>query len=222
MSEGGDRRARKKAATRALVLQTAQRLFEERGFDAVTIADIAGTADVAVQTVFNHFSTKEELFFADRDAWVAASAAAVRGRAAAEAPEEALRRSLLATLEDYLGRLGEPSHRSMVATVAATPALQVHERELTEKSRRLLQEALVEAWAEVVERRKPDALRRAAALVAATWTTSVRTVADEYREPMPPPEEAPALAQEAVALLDRVLRGLESTLRTCETLHGRD
>ena len=103
MSEGGDRRARKKAATRALVLSTAQGLFAERGFDAVTIADIASTADVAVQTVFNHFSTKEELFFADRAEWVAAPAEAVSGRAADESPEQALRRSLIEIVGDPCG-----------------------------------------------------------------------------------------------------------------------
>ena len=58
-----DRRARKKAQTRELIRTVAHRLFAERGFDAVTIADIAREADVAVQTVFNHFATKEELFF---------------------------------------------------------------------------------------------------------------------------------------------------------------
>jgi hypothetical protein len=69
VGEVSDRRARKKAQTREHVRRTAQQLFAERGFDAVTIADIAAAADVAVQTVFNHFATKEELFFYDRTPW---------------------------------------------------------------------------------------------------------------------------------------------------------
>jgi AcrR family transcriptional regulator len=220
MSEGVDRRARKKAATRALVLSTAQRLFEERGFDTVTIAEIASTADVAVQTVFNHFCTKEELFFADRDAWVTAPAEAVRARAAGESPEAALRQSLIETVEDYIGRLADPGQRAMVETLTATPALRVHERELTEVSQGLLRDALVEAWCDSLDR-KPEELRRTAALVAATWITTVRTVAYEYREPLPTPAEAPALARDAARLVERVLRGLETPLQSSDTLHGR-
>ena len=221
MSEGVDRRARKKAATRALVLATAQRLFGERGFDAVTIADIAATADVAVQTVFNHFSTKEELFFADRTEWVAGPADAVRGRAADEAPEQALRRSLIDIVRTYIGQLADPERRAMVATIAATPALRVRERELTEVSRQLVQAALVEAWSEALDR-KPEEFRRAAGLISATWISTIRTVAEEYREPMPTPAEAPARAREAARLAERVLRGLETALETSDTLHGRD
>jgi AcrR family transcriptional regulator len=220
MGEGGDRRARKKAATRALVLSTAQTLFADRGFDAVTIADIASTADVAVQTVFNHFSTKEELFFADRSEWVTIPADAITGRAPAEPPEQALRRSLIVTVGDYVARLADPEHRSMVAAVAATPALRVYERELSETSRRLVQAALVDAWAEQFDR-KPEEFRRAAGLISATWISAVRAVADEYREPMPAPADAPAQAGEAAQLLERVLLGLESALQTGDTLHGR-
>ena len=59
-------------------------MFAERGFEAVTIADVARGADVAVQTVFNHFATKEELFFDGRADWVDGAAArrprARRGR----------------------------------------------------------------------------------------------------------------------------------------------
>src|SRR3712207_4046239 len=96
VSDNSDRRARKKAATRALVLETAQRLFSERGFDAVTIADIASTADVAVQTVFNHFATKEELFFTGRTHWVDGPAQAVRSRPDGVPPLAALRPALVA------------------------------------------------------------------------------------------------------------------------------
>jgi AcrR family transcriptional regulator len=216
MSEGGDRRARKKAATRTLICQTAQRLFDERGFDGVTIADVARTADVAVQTVFNHFATKEELFFADRSPWVEAPARAVRERADGESPEVALRRSLTGTVADYIGRLAEPAHRSMVTAVAETPALQVYEREMTDLSRRWLQAALVEAWMELRDGEHEE-IRRDAALLAATWITTQRTVAVEYLHPLPAPAEAPARAREAVALLERVLRGLESTLEISST-----
>ncbi len=60
-------RARKKRVAREAIAATARRLFADRGFDAVTVAEIAAAADVSEKTVFNHFATKEDLAFAGRE-----------------------------------------------------------------------------------------------------------------------------------------------------------
>ena len=60
-------RERKKRAAREAIAGTARRLFAERGFDAVTVAEVAAAADVSEKTVFNHFATKEDLAFAGRE-----------------------------------------------------------------------------------------------------------------------------------------------------------
>jgi AcrR family transcriptional regulator len=57
-------RERKKRQTRALITEVAQRLFSERGFDAVTVAEVARAADVSEGTVYNYFPTQEDHFYA--------------------------------------------------------------------------------------------------------------------------------------------------------------
>jgi AcrR family transcriptional regulator len=56
-------RERKKQQTRQQIAETARRLFGERGFDRVTVAEVARAAEVSEQTVFNYFPTKEDLVY---------------------------------------------------------------------------------------------------------------------------------------------------------------
>jgi AcrR family transcriptional regulator len=76
------RRERKKARTRAAIADAALRLFLERGFDEVTVAQVAEAADVSVTTVFNHFPGKEALVFDEEAENEAQLLGAVRGRPA--------------------------------------------------------------------------------------------------------------------------------------------
>src|ERR671935_512960 len=56
-------RERKKQRTRELIAETARRLFVERGFEHVSVAEIARVAEVSEKTVFNYFPSKEDLVY---------------------------------------------------------------------------------------------------------------------------------------------------------------
>ena len=73
-------RERKKTRTRELIAETARTLFAERGFEAVTVAEIAQAAEVSQQTVFNYFPTKEDLVYWRLEAFETELLAAIRER----------------------------------------------------------------------------------------------------------------------------------------------
>jgi AcrR family transcriptional regulator len=210
-----DRRARKKAHTREQILGVAQGLFAERGFEAVTISDIAKGADVAVQTVFNHFATKEELFFADRAEWVDAAAAAVRNRPRDMAPLTALRAHLMQTVRWYLDALTNPQTRAMILTLEASPALIAYERELHHESVRRLSEALIEACPEGTSATTGApasmGLRASASLTAAVWLAAVHALIIEQRAELTAAVGAEEAATAILRLTDQVLGQFEAT-----------
>lgn len=128
MSTPPGRRERKKAATRAAIADAALRLFLERGFDAVTVAEVAEAADVSVTTLFNHFPSKEALVFdeeAERETQVVG---AVHDR-----PDDV---DLLTALHRFVRstatRRADPGHDGFVAMVAEAPSLQAHARRMWE------------------------------------------------------------------------------------------
>jgi AcrR family transcriptional regulator len=91
-------RERKKRQTRAAIAAAAMRLFRERGFDAVTIADVARAADVSEKTIFNYFPAKEDLVFGAGGERRAAIIEAIRERA----PGESLMAPFRAATHEFL------------------------------------------------------------------------------------------------------------------------
>jgi len=123
-------RERKKLQTRQLIFETATRLFAERGFEAVTVADVARAADVSDVTVFNYFPTKEDLFFEGMQAFEERLIEGVRHRAPGESAPAAFRRVLL----ESSSRLGDEKNHAVIVRAAtligSSPALRAREREV--------------------------------------------------------------------------------------------
>lgn len=87
-------RERKRVRTRQALIAAAAELFERRGYEGTTIADIAAAADVSTRTYFSYFATKEEVLFPDADARVKAALTAIDERRPDERPTAILLRAL--------------------------------------------------------------------------------------------------------------------------------
>jgi AcrR family transcriptional regulator len=212
VGELSDRRAAKKAQTRELIRRVAQNLFEVRGFDTVTIADVAKQADVAVQTVFNHFATKEELFFDGRTPWVDGPAEAVRTREPHVPPLVALRAYLVEEIGRLLRSFVTCERQSYIATVGASALLRARERELVHEAELRLGDALAEAWSADDAVDAPADPATAAPITAAVWLSASRVMLVEQRPALQAGIEPDRAAQATMAFADRLLAQMEACL----------
>jgi len=168
------RRERKKQQTKAAISEVATRLFLERGFDVVTVAEVARAADVAVQTVFNHFPAKEDLFF-DEAGWWLGPAQAIRAAPADADPIDVLEAHYLAgTRERFeVGHLA--TWKQFVRTIENSPALE---------ARRRLQAAELETTlTAALDERAPDHLRNR--LIAAQYAAAQKVLEEQLMRVLP-------------------------------------
>ncbi|HEY3821166.1 MAG TPA: TetR family transcriptional regulator [Polyangiaceae bacterium] len=152
-------RERKKAKTRLLISGIATKMFQERGFDAVTVAEVAAAAEVSVATLFNYFETKEDLFF-DRDAEVlAAHVRFVRDRKKGESIPSAMRRAFHASIDDASMHRFLTGGGQFLRTIEASSALRARARFALEQ----IEAALARTIAEETHAAKGDPTPRVVA-----------------------------------------------------------
>jgi AcrR family transcriptional regulator len=134
-------RERKRARTRQALVAAAAELFERRGYDKTTVADIAAAAEISTRTFFSYFASKEEVLFADGDARVGAALRAIENREPDDRPTDILLRALrevAATDDDLVGPTAALRLR-LIRTVPAVRgrALQVQQDGQLQVARRL-------------------------------------------------------------------------------------
>ena len=160
-------RERKKRATRHAISNVATRLFLERGFDEVTVTEIAEAANVAKMTVFNYFARKEDLFFDREEEGRVLLRDALAKRSRGESPVAALR-----ALFDQLLEQNHPFAKFTAGTarfwhtVALSPALSARAREMRDAFVTDLAEMLSDAVGK--PKYDPEA-RLLASMLLATW-----------------------------------------------------
>ncbi len=164
------RRTRKRLVTRQTISDVATRLFFERGFDHVTIDEIAEAADVGRMTVFNHFPRKEDMFF-DREGEIRDIAvAAIQTRVEGTSPIQALGALAHRLIEQPLPAypLFDGTYL-FVETALASESLKARARQMRDDFIR----ALADVLADAVKRPRddPDAYL-AASLIASVWSVA--------------------------------------------------
>ncbi|WP_073255190.1 TetR family transcriptional regulator [Cryptosporangium aurantiacum] len=122
----GGLRERKRQRTHDTISATAIRLFLARGFDAVSVADVAEAAEVSKPTLFRYFPSKEDLVLHRIGDHQGESARVVRERAEGVGPVEALHRHFLdglARRDPVTGLNDVPEVLAYHRLVFETPAL---------------------------------------------------------------------------------------------------
>jgi AcrR family transcriptional regulator len=138
-------RERKKQQTRRDIFEAARKLFEKRGFERVSVAEIARAADVSEVTVFNYFPTKEDLFYGGMAFFEDELVEAVRSRPKGEPALKAFRRRLLAGVDRLATADGAGAILKAARVVAGSQSLAAREREIIERYTERLAEVLAEA-----------------------------------------------------------------------------
>jgi AcrR family transcriptional regulator len=191
-------RERKKQETRQLISDLATAMFIERGFDAVTISQVAQAAGVAKMTVTNYFPRKEDLVFDRAGAIVGGLAAAIAARAPGESLLTAIRRDYqdaVARTDPTLGLSG-PEFARMIAS---SPVLTSRALEMNDQREQALGDAIAAETGTDTAQQRIVAAQLAAVprvLAAEAWR---RSLAGRPRE-----EIVEYLAAEARDAFDRL------------------
>ncbi|MFI6923712.1 TetR/AcrR family transcriptional regulator [Nonomuraea spiralis] len=193
-------RERKKQRTRRALIEAALRLFDEKGYEETTLAEIAAAAEVSTRTFFSYFASKEDVLFYDSEYGIERALAFLAAPAPGQEPA-ALLRDLI---EDTLSPSGEgqevwSEHVSMrLRLIMSEPPLQARALHLLYDSQLRLARVLREAYPDRLD--PVEAAAVVGALIGAVKLAVMSTLADGL-----PVEEARDAARRAA---DVALRGL--------------
>lgn len=194
-------RERKKQQTREAIYTAARHLFQQRGFENVTVAEVARAANVSEVTVFNYFPTKEDLFYAGMRFFEDELLEAVRARKPGESALKAFRRKLLESAEGLKSPERSAAIKKATDAYAASPSLAAHEREIVERYTRQLAELLGDGDPDVED-----------AAVAAALMGTHRALVEHVRHRVREGVRGEALTEEARGQIRRAFNRLERGL----------
>jgi AcrR family transcriptional regulator len=138
-------RERKRQRTRQVLIDAATDLFERRGYEQTTIADIAAAAEIGTRTFFSYFASKEDLLFPESDTRVQATVDAIATRRPDDRPADVLLRAL-----QHVGEAGGAAADRRAALQArltrTVPAVRAHGLQLQLDAQREIARHLAKAF----------------------------------------------------------------------------
>ncbi|MEV4113629.1 helix-turn-helix domain-containing protein [Nonomuraea sp. NPDC049695] len=153
-SGGVGLRERKKQRTRRALVEAALRLFDEKGYEETTLAEIAAAADVSTRTFFSYFASKEDVVFYDSEGRMERAVAALADRGPGESPADVLRRIVDESLE-WLTTYEEFTFEDAglrIRLVLKEPALQARALMMLFENQARMARALHEAYPDQLDR----------------------------------------------------------------------
>ncbi len=141
-------RERKKQRTRQALIEAAFRLFDEKGFEEATLAEIAAQAEVSTRTFFSYFASKDDLIFHDTDQRLEMAVGVIAGRAPGETLVGVLHRLVDTSVENTLNQtLGKKEAAVRTRLILTEPSLQARGLHLLFDTQLRLARALHESFA---------------------------------------------------------------------------
>jgi AcrR family transcriptional regulator len=204
-------RERKRLRTHRTISETAIALFLQRGYDQVSITEIAAAAEVSRRTLFAYFPSKDDLVLHRIADHQDEAARVVRERAPGEAPLDALHRHLrsaLARRDPITGLCDTPEVVAFYQLIINTPALASALSRYQTRSEKALAAALREATP--ADDPQPEQVAR---LAAAQIIAIRNTLGRANQERIAAGQTADAIAPDALAEADRAHQLLRSGLQ---------
>jgi len=191
-------RERKKQRTRETLARVALELFDERGYHATTLAEIAEAADVSTRTIFSYYASKEDILFSEFPGLKDALA-----RALAERPAG---KDALETVHDFIHSLDlleeDERHRRRERIINSDETLRSHKRARLSE----IEELVAAAIADDLDAGEDDVRPQ---LVAASLIAAMEVL---DRKP-----DSAATPEDVAAVIDPVISFLRAGLEAVKT-----
>lgn len=212
MERGQGRRERKKLQTRELIADAAAALFADRGYEAVSIADVARAADVSDQTVYNYFPAKQDLVLDRVDEFLDLYRRTVLERADGVSPARALQPLVEADIDRYRGSDPKLARGEFPAQCVESPVLRRFALDFRERQVDTVADAITSTCTGV---ESIVARAHAAALIAV-----VQTVTDRIGRSILADGPTEAVATELTRATATALDDLDRTFHTVTNVSG--
>jgi AcrR family transcriptional regulator len=207
----------KKSRTRRLIADTAARLFAEKGYEQVAVTDVAREAEVAEQTVYNYFPTKEQLVI-DRDQEVRDQLCdLIRSRPSSMTPAAAVRDFILESVE-HIRSIPRKQWRGELGYLAAiSPTVHRLALETIERQATAFADAILDST-EVA----PEIARLEGMALAAVFQTIISEAGNRTREGHSQTKIADELYPIIGEMVDELDRWFQVSSRRCSRLREAD